>query len=53
MYICDDLMKDATKNEEICELYTEGSHHRYLSVIGLVQNLYNKEKENGTMNLII
>ena len=27
LYIFDDLMKDATKNEDICELYTEGSHY--------------------------
>ena len=51
LYIFDDLMKDATKNQDICELYTEGSHHQNLSVICLMQNLYNKGKENRTMNL--
>ena len=51
LYIFDDLMKDATKNDEICELYTEGSHHKNMSVICLLQNLYNKGKENRTMNL--
>jgi hypothetical protein len=44
-------MKDATKNAEVCELFTEGSHHCNLSVICLLQNLYYKGKENRTMNL--
>ena len=32
-------------------LFTEGSHHKNLSVICLLQKLYNKGKENRTMNL--
>ena len=49
--IFDDLMKDATKNTSVAELYTEGSHHRNLSVICLMQNLYHRGKENRTMSL--
>ena len=48
---CTLLMSDATKNQEVCELYTEGSHHRNLSVICLLQNLYYQGKQNRTMNL--
>jgi hypothetical protein len=51
LYVIDDLMKDATKSVDVCELFTEGSHHRNLSVICLLQNLYYKGKENRTMNL--
>ncbi len=51
LIVFDDLMKDATKSQEVCELYTEGAHHRNLSVISLMQNLFNKGKENRTMNL--
>ena len=51
LYIYDDLMKDTTKNVDICEMYTEGSHHCNLSVICLLQNLYHRGKENRTMNL--
>ena len=47
----DDLMRDATKNSDICELYTEGSHHRNLSVICLLQNIYHHGRENRTMSL--
>ena len=49
--IYDDLMAQTSKNESICELFTEGSHHKNVSVICLLQNLYNKGKENRTMNL--
>ena len=51
LYIYDDLMKDTTRNSDICEMYTEGSHHCNLSVICLLQNLYHHGKENRTMNL--
>ena len=51
LYIYNDLMKDATRNADICEMYTEGSHHCNLSVICLLQNLYHQGKENRTMNL--
>ena len=44
-------MKDATQDKEICELFTEGAHHRNLSVICIMQNLFNKGKENRTMSL--
>ena len=51
LYIYDDHMKDTTKNVDIYEMYTEGSHHCNLSVICLLQNLYHRGKENRTMNL--
>ena len=44
-------MRDATKNSDICELYTEGSHHRNLGVICLLQNIYHHGRENRTMSL--
>jgi GTPase SAR1 family protein len=51
LFIIDDLMHDATKSGMVCELFTEGSHHRNLSVICLLQNLYYKGKELRTMSL--
>ena len=51
IYIFDDMMKDATQNDEVCEMYTEGSHHTNLSVICMLQNLYYKGKQNRTMSL--
>ena len=40
MIILDDLMSIASKDPRINDLFTEGSHHRNLSVILLNQNLY-------------
>ena len=51
LFIFDDLMRDATRNSDICELYTERSHHRNLSVICLLQNIYHHGRENRTMSL--
>ena len=30
LFVLDDLMKDATESADVCELFTEGSHHRSL-----------------------
>ena len=38
--VLDDLMSTATKDPRITELFTEGSHHRNLSVLAINQNLY-------------
>ena len=38
--VLDDLMSTASKDSRITELFTEGSHHRNLSVISINQNLY-------------
>jgi hypothetical protein len=40
LVILDDLMSCATKDSRVNELFTEGSHHRNMSVIALNQNLY-------------
>ncbi|CAC5390993.1 unnamed protein product [Mytilus coruscus] len=40
MNILDDLMSTSAKDSRINDLFTEGSHHRNLSVVVLNQNLY-------------
>ncbi|VDI10866.1 Hypothetical predicted protein [Mytilus galloprovincialis] len=40
MIILDDLMSTSAKDPRITDLFTEGSHHRNLSVVVLNQNLY-------------
>ena len=40
LVILDDLMSAAAKDSRVNELFTEGSHHRNLSVIAINQNLY-------------
>ena len=51
LFIVDDLMKEATQSSDICDLFTEGSHHRNLSIICLLQNMFYKGKEIRTMSL--
>ena len=51
LIVMDDLMTQATKDGRISDLFTKGSHHRNLSVICLLQNLYYHGKENRTMSL--
>lgn len=43
LIILDDLMSTAAKDSRINELFTEGSHHRNLSVMAINQNLYHNK----------
>ena len=40
MIVLDDLISTAAKDPRITDLFTEGSHHRHLSVVVLNLNLY-------------
>ena len=51
LIVIDDLMSEASNDKRICGLFTKGSHHRNLSVICLVQNLYYQGKESHIMSL--
>ena len=51
LIVIDDLMSEASNDKRICDLFAKGSHHRNLSVICLVQNLYYQGKESRTMSL--
>ena len=49
LLIIDDLMREA--DERVTKLFTKGSHHRDISVIYIVQNLFDKNKEHRTISL--
>ena len=49
LLIVDDLMNEA--NESVADLFTKGSHHRNVSVVFLVQNLFHKNKYIRTISL--
>jgi hypothetical protein len=51
LVILDDLMEVAGNTSEVSELFTKGSHHRNLSVILIVQNLFHQGKMMRTMSL--
>ena len=40
LLILDDMMSPVGKDKRITDLFTEGSHHRSLSIISINQNLY-------------
>ena len=47
----DDQMIEAGKDNRIVNLFTKGSHHRNLSVIYIVQNLFHQGKGNRSISL--
>ena len=49
LVILDDLMNEA--DERVTQLFTKGSHHRNMSVMFIVQNLFGKNKEQRTISL--
>ena len=49
LVIVDDLMSEA--DDRVTKLFTKGSHHRRLSVMYIVQNLFGKNKEQRTISL--
>ena len=51
LIVIDDQMSTASNNKQVINLFTQGSHHRNLSVIYLVQNLFHQSKGNRDISL--
>ena len=51
LIVIDDQMIEAGKDNRIVNLFTKGSHHRNLSVIYIVQNLFHQGKGNLSISL--
>ena len=51
LMVFDDQMIDASKDKRIVNLFTRGSHHRNLSVIYIVQNLFHQGKGSRSISL--
>src|SRR5260370_21716037 len=49
LIVLDDLMDDI--NQDIKNLFTKVSHHRNISVVLIVQNLFNQNKQMRTISL--
>ena len=49
--VLDDQMGVASSSNSVADLFTKGSHHRNLTVIYLVQNVYNQGKSQRTISL--
>ena len=51
LIVMDDQMIEAGKDNRIVNLFTKGSHHRNLSVIYIVQNLFHQGKGTRSISL--
>ena len=51
LLILDDQMRKAGDTKELSDLFTKGSHHRNLTIIYIVQNLFDKSKSMRTASL--
>ena len=49
--VLDDLMDLAMQDKMLMGVFTEGSHHKNISVIYIVQNLYHQGRNNRSINL--
>jgi hypothetical protein len=47
--VIDDLMRESVNNGQIANLFTRGSHHRNISVIFIIQNLFVQGREMRNM----
>ncbi len=51
LIVVDDQMTETSNDKRVLNLFTKGSHHRNLSVIFLLQNLFHQGKINRTVSL--
>ena len=51
LLIVDDQMEEAGSSKTLQNLFTKGSHHRNLTIMYLLQNLYNSGKNQRTVSL--
>ena len=51
LVILDDQMSKIGDSKDLSRLFTQGSHHRNLSIIYIVQNLFDKGKSQRTVSL--
>ena len=51
LVVLDDQMSEAGKLDETSKLFTQGSHHRNITVVYIVQNVFDKGKVHRTISL--
>ena len=51
LVVIDDLMHELSNDQRMTNLFTEGCHHRNLSVIFILQNIFHRGKELRDMSL--
>ena len=53
LMVIDDQMENAARDKKTVNLFTTGSHHRNLSIIYIVQNLFHQEKSSRSISLTV
>ena len=51
LVILDDVMSEAGDSKEVAKLFTQGAHHRNMTVVFLVQNLFQQAKQMRNISL--
>ena len=51
LVVLDDQMADVGGSKDLAQLFTQGSHHRNLTILYLVQNLFDQGKSMRTVSL--
>ena len=51
LIVLDDLSDEILKNDEMLLLFTQGSHHRRISIVFMNHNLYQQGKNSRTITL--
>jgi len=51
LVVLDDLMNDAANSKDIADLFTRGVHHKQISVLLLVQNLFHQGRKAREISL--
>ncbi len=51
LVILDDVMSEAGDSKGVAKIFTQGSHHRHMTVIFLVQNVFQQAKQMRTISL--
>ena len=51
LLILDDQMSEASDSKSLAKLFTKGSHHRNVTILYLVQNMFDQGKSSRTVSL--
>ena len=51
LIVIDDLMNYAVKDSTMLSTFTEGSHHKNISVVFIMQNIFHKGSHTRTMSI--
>ena len=51
LIVIDDLVNDAVKDASMLSTFTEGSHHKNISIVFIMQNIFHKGSHTRTMSI--